>query len=416
MASIFNVFNKPKKERVYWDLNDPELMGKMRGGDNEVDYTSDSTYFTCIKIMSETLGKLPFQIYKEDGGLIEEVTDHPIFSVLRFRPNPYTTPSIFWSTVEANRLHHGNAYVYIERNRQQQVENLWLMPSEHVVIRLDNRGFFGRQNAIYYEFNDPHSGEKYYYHADDVMHFKTSHTFDGITGTSMRDKLSNLVKGASASQRYLTELYQSGLTAKTVLQYTGDMDDKMLKRMEEQILKRATGTAGVGNVISIPLGMTLTPLNLTLADSQFAEMRRLNSLEIAAAFGVKPYQLNSYDVGNNNNAEMQNLFFYTDTLLFELKHYEEEIGYKLFLNSEIQAGYSVQLDVDSILRADGKTMMETIAIGVNNFLLTPNEARARLKKPALPDGDKLIGNGNYMPSNMIGAQWNQNTNDGGEEQ
>ena len=61
--------------------------------------------------------------------------------------------------------------------------------------------------------------------------------------------------------------------------------------------------------------------------------------KIAAAFGIKPNQINDYEKSSYANSEMQQLSFYVDTELFILKQYEEELNYKLLTDSEIKEGY-----------------------------------------------------------------------------
>ena len=75
---------------------------------------SESTYFACLKILGETLGKLPLKLLQHtDNKGVVKAYKHPLYSVLGSRPNPYMTATHFWSTVEYNRNHHGNAYVWI---------------------------------------------------------------------------------------------------------------------------------------------------------------------------------------------------------------------------------------------------------------------------------------------------------------
>ena len=60
--------------------------------------TSEVTYFTCLKMLSETLAKMPIKYYqKTDKGIIEaEATDTS--KLLSKRPNPFMTPTTFWNT------------------------------------------------------------------------------------------------------------------------------------------------------------------------------------------------------------------------------------------------------------------------------------------------------------------------------
>ena len=73
------------------------------------------TYFTCLKMLSETLGKMPVKFYQQTERGIEEAGANAAYNLLRTRPNPQMTPTTFWGTVENNRNHYGNAYVWIQR-------------------------------------------------------------------------------------------------------------------------------------------------------------------------------------------------------------------------------------------------------------------------------------------------------------
>jgi HK97 family phage portal protein len=164
---------------------------------------------------------------------------------------------------------------------------------------------------------------------------------------------------------------------------------------------------GIDQIVPMPVGFSLTPLNLKLADSQFLELRQYSALQIASAFGVKPYQVGNYDKSSYASAEAQQLSFLVDTLLFIVKQYEEELTYKLLTDAEVADGYHIKFNVAVMLRADQKTQIETLRSAVSGFLMTPNEARERLDLPAKEGGDQLIGNGSTIPITEIGAQWQQ---------
>ena len=73
---------------------------------------SEATYFACLKILSESLGKLPLKLMSTtDKSGVKEAKKHPYYSMCRYRPNRFTTAAMFWASVEMNRNHYGNAYV-----------------------------------------------------------------------------------------------------------------------------------------------------------------------------------------------------------------------------------------------------------------------------------------------------------------
>ena len=121
-------------------LNSPSFLERI-GLKRKGKPTSEVTYFTCLKMLSETLAKMPIKYYqKTDKGIIEaEATDTS--KLLSKRPNPFMTPTTFWNTVEINRNHYGNAYVYIRKKFDRKkyggeikIVDLWVMQSNCVQI------------------------------------------------------------------------------------------------------------------------------------------------------------------------------------------------------------------------------------------------------------------------------------------
>lgn len=397
------IFKRLIKNQV--DLNSPTLL-EWLGIDPETpkDKLSEATYFACMKIMAESIGKLPLKMYQNtDRGIIKSDKED-LYNILKLRPNPYMASSVFWSTVEMNRNHYGNAYVWI-RYKGVEPQDLWIMQSQYTTVVIDDAGIFGTKNKLWYRYNDPTTGKQYVFPSDDVMHFKTSVTFDGIIGLAIKDILKHTVEGALESQKFMNNLYKSGLTGKAVLEYTGNLNKEAKERLRQGFEEFANGSKNAGRIIPVPLGMKLVPLDIKLTDSQFFELKKYTALQIAAAFGIKPSQINDYEKSSYASAEAQNLAFYVDTLLYPLKQYEEEITYKILSSEMIKQGYFFKFNVNVILRADIKSQMEALSKGVNNAIYSPNEARSFLDLPAAEGGDQLYMNGNYIPITMAGQQY-----------
>ncbi|MDC4242480.1 phage portal protein [Clostridium tertium] len=373
---------------------------------------SEVTYFTCLKMLSETLGKMPLKFRQDTDKGVQRVKSNKVHRLLRTRPNALMTPSIFWATVEQNRNHYGNAYVWIRRKFKREkyggsyeIQDLWVMPSNDVQVLIDDEGYFGAKGRMWYLYTDKYSTEQYVFNSDDVMHFKTSYSFDGILGVPVREVLKSTLEGGLESQNFMNNLYKSGLTAKAVLEYTGDLDQEAKNRLVKGFEDFANGSKNSGKIIPVPLGMKLVPLDIKLTDSQFFELKKFNALQIAGAFGIKPNQLNDYEKSSYSNSEMQQLSFYVDTVLFILKQYEEELNYKLLTKEEIEEGYHFKFNEKVLLRTDSKTQMEILSKGVNNGLIMPNEGRDELGYPSEEGGDVLVMNGNYIPITDVGKQY-----------
>ena len=387
------------------DMAMQQLIDFLGLNDTKEKALSEATYFACLKVLSESVGKLPLKLlqHNEDGGVVT-ARGHPLYFALHDRPNPYMTSTTFWSTMEQNRNHHGDAYAWIKGAGKKT--SLWILPSESVEIWYDDQKILSDIPDIYYIYS--YGGKLYKFSSEQIIHLKTSSSFDGIKGIPVREQLKSTISGNIKSQKMLNQMYKSGFTAKAVVQYTADLSDENLKKFKDKIEDFAGSDLDdkeVKNIIPIPVGTTLTPLNIKLADSQFIDVKKYSALQIASAFGIKPNQIGDYEKSSYASAEAQQLSFYVDTLLYILKQYEEELNYKLLSKEEIDNGYYFKFNVGVLLRADLKTQIETLSQAVSNFIYTPNEARALLDKPAVPGGNKLLGNGASIPVELAGTQY-----------
>ena len=410
IKTAYNILtNKASKDSATQQLID--FLGLNRTKENAL---SEATYFACLKVLSESLGKLPLKLlqHRDNNGVIT-ARGHPLYRILHDRPNPYMTSTAFWSTVEQNRNHYGNAYVLIKGAGSKM--SLWILPSDEVEIWYDDKKMLGDVADIYYIYS--HGGKIYQFSSEQILHFKTSSSFDGIKGLSVREQLKSTIVGNIKAQKMLNSMYKSGFTAKAVIQYTSDLSDKNLKTFKDNIENFAGSDLDdetTKNIIPIPVGTKLEPLNIKLADNQFIEVKKYSALQIASAFGIKPNQIGDYEKSSYASAEAQQLSFYVDTLLYIIKQYEEELNYKLLSSEEIQNGYYFKFNVAVILRADSKAQVETLCQAISNFLYTPNEARALLDMEAKEGGDQLLGNGASIPVQLAGTQYTKN--DGKEEE
>lgn len=394
------------------DLNDEELLEWLGISGTNKKMVSEVTYYTCLKMLSETMGKLPLKYYQEtDRGRIRaDPTDAS--RLLTVRPNPIMTPSTMWSVTEQNCQHYGNGYIWMrrvfERNKyggNYRTLDLWPMQSNYVTVLIDDKGVFGGKGSLYYQYSDPKTGELYLFKNGEVMHFKTWYSFDGIMGEPVKNILKSTIEGALESQNFMNRLYEQGLTASMAMQYTGDLNDERIEKLQRKFADKLTGPRNAGKVIPVPVGLTLTPLKMNLTDAQFFELKKYSALQIAGAFGIKPNQINNYEKSSYANSETQQLAFLVDTMSYRIKMYEEEINGKYLMPEETKNGYFYKFNEKAILRTDSKTQMENLTKAVNNGIYTPNEAREYVDKPMKEGGDTLMVNGNYIPITMVGSQY-----------
>ena len=143
---------------------------------------SEATYFACLKVLSESIGKLPLKIQQATTGKgIRVARENRFYRMLNERPNRYMPASVFWSTMEICRNHYGNAYAWID-TRDPAHPQLWPMDPESVQVYYDNAKLLGDVADVYYRYSSP-SGQ-IVLGSEEVLHFKSHCTLDGLVGIS----------------------------------------------------------------------------------------------------------------------------------------------------------------------------------------------------------------------------------------
>ena len=90
------------------DLNDEKLLEWLGINTKDKKLTGEVTYYTCLKMLSETMGKLPLKYYQEtERGKIRADPDD-VTRLLTIRPNKIMTPTTLWTAAEMNCQHYGN--------------------------------------------------------------------------------------------------------------------------------------------------------------------------------------------------------------------------------------------------------------------------------------------------------------------
>lgn len=380
------------------DINDwKDIYSFEKGYDVFDGDLKESTYFKCIKILSESVAKMPINLKMstEDGE--EKATKHYLYDLLRNRPNEYMSAIDFWKAMEATRQHKGESFALITRDSRGKITGLYPIDVSRLVV--DNIGLSKskKKNKILVEYSV--NGTVYSCLYSEVLHFK-GFTLDGINSYSVKETLNGLIDTNKGALSYQRELFKSGLTNKVVIQMTSDIkEDKELKKIQDKFNKIYSSK---GRVFTVPAGYSVSPLNLSLADSQFEQLKKLNAIDLGTAFGVPPYMLGFIENYNNNSLEQSSLSFLVNTLLVLITSIEQELNYKLLTQSERNQGYYFEFNQGVLLRVDSKTQAEILNSYVAGGVKLPNEARVLLGLKKLPEGDDLIVNAGVYKLKDIG--------------
>lgn len=357
-------------------------------------------FFTCLKILSESVGKIPCYLMDDDK---RRINNHDTMWFLGVKPNEYMTPVQFFAGLEFWRNYYGNAYVYISRNVAGEIDGLYPLDPRRVQIWINNTEKFTARK-FYYFYTDDRTGKSYYFEQGDVLHFKSWITEDsGLAGKSVREILATSFAGAKSSTKFLNDLYSKGLIASAVVKYTGDLKRESQDRLLDEIIAQAEDKGR--RMITIPTGFDIQKLDLKLTDSQFFELKKFSARQIAAAFGVNTFYLNDLEKSSYANAAAQNLQFYTSTLLFILNIYEQELNRKLLTRQELLQGMGYKFNISVLLRGDPQQQADVIQKLVGTGIYSINESRRLLDREPCEGGDVRFVNGAFVKLQDIGKAY-----------
>ncbi len=369
------------------------------------DAYTEITYFTCLKLLSESLAKMPLKLHKDGDTKFDNSESFDFLDLLKFRPNSSMSSSTFWSTIEQLRNHYGNAYVLIRYDIKRKKYGATKRIKSFDILNNQYISVYYNDGSLTYHYDDYSNNVHFVATSDEILHFKTSSSFNGLTGRAVQDILYNSISTNHNSQDFLYNSYKNGVSSRMVLQYETTIDRHLKDTLIRNLEQYANGVENAGKIVPIPDGMELKPLDFRLTEAQFLEIRKYTALQIAGAFGVKPDMINDYVKSSYASSESQQLSFYVDTLQYILKIYEDELNYKLLTKKQRNDGYFFKFNEKVLLRTDSSTQAEMLSKYINNGIYTPNEARAVLDLPLHDDGNKLIVNGNYIPLDIVGYQY-----------
>lgn len=345
-----------------------------------------STVYRCVDLISDSLGVLPFKVYRIDGdGFKKEATEHPAYELLNLEPNENMTRYVFFKTLMTSVLLTGNGYAYIERDETMKPIQIVLVPSSQCSVEWiqDNQGVMRKRYRI--------SNLSQLVEPQDMIHV-LNFSYDGITGVSTITHAAQTIGIATDSEAHAKGFFQGGGSMSGVLKQTAgppitkDQKDDIYSTWQNR-LNTSTGTPA--GMVILPTNFDYTPITVSPKDSQLLESRQFNVVDICRFFSVSPVKAFDLSKSSYSTVEATQLQYLTDTVLSVITKIELEFNRKIFLRRE-RRHWLAEFDTSAILRTDkaaqGEYWNKMFSIGA----ATPNEVRRINNLDRLENGDKAF--------------------------
>ena len=353
-----------------------------------------SAVYGCVKVIAETLGALPILVYqrREDGGK-DRATQHPLFKLLRYRPNPLKmTGQELREVMTAAVLLWGNAYAQIVRNSAHEPIGLYPMHPGRVTPRVE-------AGAVVYDIRQD-SGVIRTLASEEVLHIKGFST-GGLTGQSVISAMRQAISMGMTLENYAANFFEGGAFPAGVLEYEGGLDAAAKENLRTSWERLFGGRNRGKKTAVLEAGVKWKGMGIPQQDAQFLETRRFQVEEIARAFRVPPHMIADLSRSTNNNIEQQSQEFVTYCLTPWLTRWEQSIARDLIDDAERETVF-VEFLLDALLRGDTTTRYSAYSVGVQNGFLTRNEVRLRENLNPVDGGNELLVPVNMIPADQLG--------------
>jgi HK97 family phage portal protein len=346
--------------------------------------------WAAVNFISGTMAGLPLNLYQKTESGRQKV-DTPLARILHDSWNDET------SSFDARKYSYeqvftgGRSVTFIESNAAGRIINLWPLNPE--MVKIEMRG--GRKVYRYKE----RGRNEIVYVAREIIDIPFSLRPDMMTSRSPILTNADTIGLGIAATRYGSKLFQNGGVPPFVI--TGKFESGSALKRASDDLQGAIRKAAKENrlALSLPMGHDIKSIGIDPEKSQLVELKRFLIEEYARIYSLPPTFLQDLSNGTFSNTEQQDLHFVKHTIKRWVEQTEQEMNLKLFgkLNNE----FYVEFNLDGLLRGDFKTRMDGYASGIQNGVLTPNEARRQENRPDMDEGNKLMIQGATVP---LGSQ------------
>lgn len=339
-----------------------------------------STVWACTRLIAETIGSLPLNVYEKKESGRDKVEDSTLVRVLTQQPNARMTSQEFRETMALNLVLHGNAYAVIDRNAIGQVISLWPLPSEQVRIEIDEFG-----TPLYYYEHD--KGLSVYSDAS-ILHIKLFG--NGLIGLSPLAYARNTIGLASAAEDYSHRFYINGGKPSGVLTMDQVLSKEQRATIRSHFKDMFEGTENSHRMMLLEAGAKYQQIQMNPDDLQMIETRRFQLEDIARFFGVPSFLINDTEKTTTwgSGIEQMMIGFYQLNLRPYLSRFEQSMAKKLLTPQE-RKRLTIEFNFEGLLRADSQGRANYYSTMVNNGLMTRNEVRKRENLPEKEGADDL---------------------------
>ena len=329
-----------------------------------------SAYFSCLRLISETMGCLDFVIKDKANNIVKE---HDLYGVMA-KPNAWQTQDQFISAVQANTTMFGNGLGIIKRYSNGNPYGIEFYETDAWQIAQD---IYGRP-SFKFDGEDIQAGDVFH-----VPGFSLSGYWGIPALLAGADVLRTQVSSNNAAQR----TFASGLKVGGFFKMPADKQypgKDQLDRFDERMAQFSTPGAANKWLMLLPglEPVANTQFKIDPMTAELLQSRYFGVEEICRVLGVPPPLVGHSDKASSWASSLTSLnqFLVDYTLLPRANRMENVMSSKL-LSLRDRSRLKLEFNMDSLLRGDLEKRWNAYKIARMVNVFSPNDV---LRQEGLP--------------------------------
>lgn len=347
-------------------------------------------WYSICKIAGH-IGSLPLNLYERDEeGDSNAATTHPAYWLIKHRPSPFTTASVFRETIQHHAILHGNGRAAIVRNGRGDPAELTILQPDKWVIVLSQPD---DPNVPQRKYHVRRDNPQVYISDADVLHVMGL-SDDGISGIGVIDAAKQSLGLAIAQQRQAVLSTKNGAKVKFLLSAPVGTFSKADEALEfiQKFNDFHSDSENTDRVGLLRNGITPHTVSQTNSDAQALESRKFSRQDVGLLMQVEQMLGDDSSV-SYNSLEQKNQAYLTNCLMRWLVRWQEECAVKLLTPSQFNSErYYFRFVTAALLRGTTKERYEVYQIARQIETMSANDVRELEDQNARKDprGDEYV--------------------------
>jgi HK97 family phage portal protein len=349
---------------------------------------------SCVRVIAEGIAQVPLKVFRKSGRQVLPATEHPLYSILHRRPNPWMSSFELRETMAIHAALTGDAVAFVNRvpGTGRILEIIPLRPNDVTITR-------GPGGVPIYTVSGD-GGTSREFPREAIWHWRGP-SWDGVAGLEIIKYAREAIGLALVTEQAHAGFHKNGAKTSGLYSVEGTLTPAQFKGLRTWIEECYAGAENTGRIMLLDRSAKFSPQTMSGVDAQHLETRRFQIEEICRAFRVMPIMAGYSDkAATYASAEQMFISHVVHTLSPWYSRVEQSIDCQLLSEKDADQGFYAKFVAEGMMRGAFKDTSESLSTLTLNGILTRNEAREKLEQNPIDGLDEPL-----TPANMmVGAK------------